>query len=125
MHFKDVVLYQNEKGLASEVRFPDYVRFPSFYADIYDMSDLTLFSILHRVISDYRVIAAFAAVLIYLNFVFYVARYKKRKGGGAGKRLVKIKTAAPAPAPTPAPVPEAAETGSGTDEGDAQADMGE
>ena len=89
------------------------------------MSDLTLFSILHRVISDYRVIAAFAAVLIYLNFVFYVARYQKRKGSGAGKRLVKIKTAAPTPAPTPAPVPEAAETGSGTDEGDAQADMGE
>lgn len=87
------------------------------------MSDLTLFSILHRVISDHRVIAAFAAVLIYLNFVFYVARYKKRKSGGSKKRLVKIKTAAPAP--TPAPASETTETGSGTDEAGAQADMGE
>lgn len=71
----------------------------SFYADIYDMSDLSLLFILRRVISDYRVIAAFAAVLLYLNFVFYVARYKKKKGGGSKKRLVKIKTSAPAPAP--------------------------
>ncbi|WP_428771016.1 hypothetical protein V1L52_04000 [Treponema sp. HNW] len=82
------------------------------------MNDLSLFSILRSVITDYRVIAAFVTVLLYLNFIFYVVRYKKKKGGSK-KRLVKIKAAAPAPAA------ENAEAGSETEEGNSEADTGE
>ncbi|EPF32412.1 hypothetical protein HMPREF9194_00410 [Treponema maltophilum ATCC 51939] len=38
-----------------------------------------LFSIILRVLSDLRLVSACAAVLLYVNFVFYVARYRKKK----------------------------------------------
>ena len=38
-----------------------------------------LFSIILRVVSDLRLVLACVAVLLYVNFVFYVARYHKKK----------------------------------------------
>ena len=38
-----------------------------------------LFSIILRVVSDLRLVLACVAVLLYVNFVFYVARYRKKK----------------------------------------------
>ena len=99
-----------------KVYFQLLCTFFAFYADIYDMSDLILLSVLRRVISDYRIIAAFAAVLIYLNFIFYVARYKRRKSSRTRNRVVKVKT------PVAAPAPENTDNGSGADAGSTEAD---
>ena len=38
-----------------------------------------LFSIILRVVSDLRLVLSCVAVLLYVNFVFYVARYHKKK----------------------------------------------
>lgn len=38
-----------------------------------------LFSIILRVVSDLRLVLSCVAVLLYVNFVFYVARYRRKK----------------------------------------------
>ncbi len=45
-----------------------------------------------KVLSDIRLIGACAAVLIYVNFVFYVARYRKKKSASHKKSLVHIQS---------------------------------
>lgn len=45
-----------------------------------------------KVLSDIRLIGACAAVLVYVNFVFYVARYRKKKSASHKKSLVHIQS---------------------------------
>lgn len=52
-----------------------------------------LFSIILRVVSDLRLVLSCVAVLLYVNFVFYVARYHKKKKFRK-KPLIRINTGA-------------------------------
>lgn len=45
-----------------------------------------------KVLSDIRLVGACAAVLIYVNFVFYVARYRKKKSASHKKHLVHVQS---------------------------------
>ncbi len=47
-----------------------------------------VFSVVKELFLDWRLIAAFVVVFLYLNFVFYVSRYKK-KATPKPKRIVK------------------------------------
>ncbi|MGI5174543.1 hypothetical protein H0R92_13210 [Treponema sp. OMZ 840] len=69
------------------------LRILCFYADIQYMGSLAAFSVIVRVISDFRLIIACITVLIYINFIFYVARYKK-KPRIQRKRFIQVKAAA-------------------------------
>ena len=37
-----------------------------------------IFDIVKQLISDWRIITAFVIVFLYLNFIFYVSRYRRR-----------------------------------------------
>lgn len=38
-----------------------------------------VFDIFKMLIADWRIVAIFVLVLLYLNFIFYIARYHKKK----------------------------------------------
>ncbi len=55
-----------------------------------------VFAVAKVLFLDWRIIAAFIAVFLYLNFVFYVSKYKKKQAFKP-KRVVKKSADAPEP----------------------------
>jgi len=74
------------------------IRFSGIYADIQHMNDMSNFAIILGVISDVRLLAACIIVLLYLNFVFYVARYKERNKTPRRRVIVRSKPKEETPA---------------------------
>ncbi len=54
-----------------------------------------VFTVVKELLFDWRVLAAFIVVLLYLNFVFYVSKYRKKQNYKP-KRIVKQNDAASA-----------------------------
>ncbi len=73
-----------------------------------------VFSVVIELIQDWRLIAAFVVVFLYLNFVFYVSKYKKKQGFKP-KRIIRKKEPAEA---APAASGDADSTSDGASESD-------
>jgi len=58
----------------------------------------SVFPVFKSVLLDWRVIATLLAVVIYLNFIFYVAQYRKGKKPPAKARVARAAKPAAAPA---------------------------
>ena len=61
-----------------------------------------MFDLIHKVIADWRVIAIFIIIAIYLEFVSFVAAYRKKNN----VRKATIRKAAPVEQPPAAPPAE-------------------
>lgn len=80
------------------------MRFFGKTADIVS-KEKAVFDLIHKVIADYRVITIFIIVVIYLEFVSFVASYKKKKT----VRKATIRKAPVEQPPAPAPSAEGEE----------------
>lgn len=56
------------------------------------MSFGEVFDVLKQLLLDWRVIVAFVVVFLYLNFIFYISRYRKPQG--VKRKIVKKKASA-------------------------------
>ena len=72
--------------------------FCSISTDTETMKVDVIIPVVQKVLANPLVLITAAVIIFYLNFVFFVARYRKRPS------TPKVKKAAPAPAPAPAPV---------------------
>ncbi len=54
------------------------------------MSFSEVFDVVTQLILDWRIIVAFVVVFLYLNFIFYISRY--RKPHGVKRKIIKKKT---------------------------------
>ncbi len=71
--------------------------FCSIFTDTEPMKVDVIIPVVQKVLTSPLVLITAAVIIFYLNFVFFVARYRKRPS------MPKVKKAAPAPAPAPAP----------------------
>ncbi len=69
-----------------------------------------VFDIVKVIVLDWRLIVAFVIVILYLNFIFYVSKYRKKKAFKPS-RVVKQKAPTPAPA-TPSETEQGSEANS-------------